>query len=82
MERSTAVAVVEAALVAAEPLVQLQVDIYESKPYPVVRHIFIGKTKEEAMGYYKAHLKTDAFLAGCKDGKYKDIECRTEVEWL
>lgn len=41
------------------------VDIYEAKTYyqyPVVEHIFSGRTEEEAFGYFKAHLKTDSFL--------------------
>lgn len=38
------------------------VDIYESDMYPVVTHIFHGKTLEEARSYFKAHMKTDRFL--------------------
>lgn len=64
------------------PLVALVVDIYESgADYPIVRHEFIGKTRQEAEGYFKAHQKTDAFLAGCLAGHFKDIRCRATMYW-
>ena len=62
-------------------LVTLTVDTYESEVYPVVQHVFVGKTREEAQGYYDAHLKTDKFLAGCANGKFGDITCRNEMTW-
>ena len=64
-----------------DSLVKLTVDTYEAKDYPVVKHVFIGKTREEAQGYYEAHLETDKFLAGCEKGKFGDIVCRNELSW-
>lgn len=61
-------------------------DTYEPEgvgiDYPVVRHIFIGKSKEEAQGYFDSHLKTDEFFAKCeKDGKWEEVECNTKRYW-
>jgi len=48
------------------------VDIYESTMYPVVTHIFRGKTMHEAKSYFHAHMKTDSFLrAAVNTGYYK-----------
>jgi hypothetical protein len=48
--------------------------------YPVVRHIFYGKTKDEALGYFNAHLQTDKFLASCTENEsFGAIACRTEL---
>ena len=49
--------------------------------YPVVTHIFNGSTREEAQGYYKAHLKSDRFLKGCKGGNYQGLVCRNVQKW-
>ena len=60
----------------------LRVDIYESKLYPVVRHEFIGKTKNEAKAYFKAHLETDDFLYNCYiKRKFKNFKCKTKFKW-
>lgn len=63
-------------------------DIYEEgNPIPVVRHIFMGQSQEEALGYYEAHRKTDAFLRSCDDrGRWGGIDCKTEgwvdqIDW-
>lgn len=57
--------------------------IYEGdSSYPAVTHTFAGKTREEARGYFEAHLKTDEFLAAMeKDGQWENVEGRTEIEW-
>jgi len=58
----------------------IQVDIYESDMYPVVTHIFYGKTTEEARGYFKAHMKTDSFLrAAVNTGCYKGMRVRVGI---
>ncbi len=64
----------------------LYVDIYEpagaGMGYPVLRHIFYGKTKTEAQGYYDAHLTTDTFFAGCVlRGRFGDFDCRSFQKW-
>ena len=66
-----------------EPGAQLTHEIYEGDtPYPVVTHVFKGKTREEAEGYFKAHMKTDEFMAAMeKDGRWKDIKGRTKKAW-
>jgi hypothetical protein len=62
------------------------VDIYEQTvgpKYPVVQHVFWGKTKAEAKGYYEAHLETDSFFKACiADGKFGDIECHANAYWV
>ena len=61
-------------------------DTYEpegvGEDYPVVRHIFIGKNKKEAEGYYKSHTKTCEFMRECdKDGKWEQVKCDTKKSW-
>lgn len=54
---------------------QLVVEIYESgRNYPAVVHVFVGKTEQEARGYYDAHLKYDKFLRdSVKLGRFGDM---------
>lgn len=64
----------------------LVVDIFEPQSagmqYPVVRHSFPGRSCDEAVGYFKAHIGTCAFLSGCvKTGRFKSIECVVEAHW-
>jgi hypothetical protein len=57
------------------------VDIYERDMYPVVTHIFRGKTMSEVKGYFHAHMKTDSFLrAAVNTGYYKDMRVKTEIK--
>lgn len=59
------------------------VDIYERQPYPVLRHVFYGQTKEEAKGYFESHLKIDAFLRDCvRRGRWTTVKCRAETYWM
>lgn len=48
--------------------------------YPVVTHQFRGRTREEAAGYYRAHLKSDAFFEACnspRGGTFQGtVKCR------
>ena len=60
----------------SDELYAVIVDTYESKEYPVVRHIFYGQTEEEAMKYLEAHKETDKFFTACFTGKFGDIQCR------
>ncbi len=61
------------------------VDIYErmvGSAYPVVSHVFYGKTQAEAYGYYTSHLRTDAFLRGCVTrGRWSQVDCHAVAEW-
>lgn len=45
--------------------------------YPVVDHIFNGRSFKEAQGYYNAHLKSDAFFSGCVEKQCFDssVKC-------
>jgi hypothetical protein len=56
-------------------------DIYEEdtgSTYPVVRHIFYGKTSTEVRHYLQSHMKTDSFLGNCqRSGKWSNVKCRT-----
>ena len=40
----------------------IQVDILAGEPYPMPRHIFYGKSEEEALEYFQAHCETDPWL--------------------
>jgi hypothetical protein len=56
------------------------VDIYERTVYPVVSHVFYGKTIEEARGYMRSHMKTDSFLrAAINSRKYKGINLKVGI---
>ena len=58
----------------------VQVDIYERDVYPVVSHIFYGKTAKEAYGYFQAHMKTDEFLrAAVLYQRYKGMILAVEI---
>lgn len=51
-------------------LFQIRVDIYEAATnyaYPIVTHVFTGKTEKEARAYHDAHRRADAFLRQCED---------------
>ncbi|MCZ6504950.1 MAG: hypothetical protein O6834_03085 [Actinobacteria bacterium] len=58
-------------------------EIYEGdNDYPAVTHIFTGKTREEAKGYFESHMKTDEFMAAMeKDGQWKEVKGRTKTSW-
>lgn len=60
------------------------VDTYEPEgmgtAHPILRHIFYGRTQEEAVGYYRAHRKTDAFLRRCVDQQnWSGIYCPSKI---
>jgi hypothetical protein len=62
----------------------LHVQIFEQAVpgYPVVEHIFFGKTQQEAQHVANAHAKADKFFAGCtQKGDYQGITCRYESFW-
>jgi len=48
---------------------QVRVDIFEpsTKGFPVVTHLFNGRSKEEAWHYHESHRKSDRFLKDCED---------------
>lgn len=60
---------------------RIRVDIYEvGTPYPVVRHEFLGRNRDEALGYFKAHQMTDTFLNSMiRFGRWRDVRGRAEV---
>lgn len=69
------------------PRIKLVVDIYEPEgagnDYPILRHEFYGKTKDEAEGYYDAHLQTDEFLRGCvQRSAWRKVRCYAEMYWV
>ncbi len=65
---------------------RLVVDIFEAGiglEYPVVRHVFAGRTKEEAFGYFEAHLGTDEFLRDCESrGQWDGVTCSLRTRWV
>jgi hypothetical protein len=54
--------------------------IYEGDT-PVVQHVFLGSTREQALQVYAAHKASDAFLSACDDqGVYRgNVFCRSVV---
>lgn len=59
-----------------KPVYSITIDTYESQNYPILRHVFYGKTVEEAEGYIESHKKTDEFFRQCAKGQWKDVKCR------
>lgn len=61
----------------------LVVDIFErSQPFPILTHLFRGRTQQQAEGYFRSHMTTDRFLSDCvTHGRWKDVECRAEKRW-
>ena len=46
--------------------------------YPVLEHIFYGKTRKEALRYYQSHLKSDEFFRDCElRKKWNNVRCYT-----
>lgn len=61
------------------PLYSITLDSYESLPYPIMRHIFYGRTIEEAENYIESHKKSDDFFRQCFKGNWQDIKCRHSI---
>lgn len=48
--------------------------------FPVVSHVFYGRTRKEAWGYHDSHRKTDVFLRDCENkGKWSNVTCRAQI---
>lgn len=66
------------------PLFRLIHRIYEPEGaglgYPVVEHMFYGRTPKEAERYFWAHMRTDSFLRACEQGgRFGAIRCVHET---
>lgn len=62
-----------------QPAFRLVSRIYEKEqPFPIVIHIFYGRTPEQAQSFYRAHQKSDRFLSGCINGAFMQMPCREE----
>jgi hypothetical protein len=61
----------------------LHVLIYEEgNSVPVVEHVFRGRTRARAQGYFDSHLETDEFLRDCMAaGRWRKIKCRHVARW-
>ena len=62
-------------------LYRIQIDIFEAATgyaYPIVTHVFQGRTSKEAEGYHEAHRRSDAFLKDCEDKQLfaGNVRCR------
>lgn len=60
---------------------QVRIDIYEAATdyaYPIVVHLFHGRTRAEAIGYHNAHRGADKFLRECEDKECfsRNVACR------
>jgi len=65
-------------------LYEVRVEIREKATgykYPVVTHLFTGRTPEEAWGYHDSHRKSDAFLRACEDRDVfqRSVKCRARI---
>ena len=58
----------------------LIVETYEAGgAHPVVTHIFHGNTPGQAKAFYRAHLRSDAFLRKCNSGHFGKMPCRNVI---
>ncbi len=58
----------------------LTVDTYEEGgKHPMLTHIFHGDSPEQAVAFYRAHLKSDAFLRKCRAGHFGKMPCRNVI---
>lgn len=62
----------------------LVVDTYEeSSPTPILTHVFHGPDRARAEAVRQAHLRADAFFAGCQQGRFStprgSFACRNVV---
>lgn len=58
----------------------LTVETYEEGGlHPVVTHIFHGDSPGQALAFYRAHLKSDAFLRKCRTGHFGKMPCRNVI---
>ena len=61
-------------------LAEITIDTFEGDmKYPVVSHVFTGKTTEEAQNYVTAHYKSDNFFRECEKGKFEGFVCRNVI---
>lgn len=62
---------------------QVRVDIYEPsiKSFPIVVHVFNGRTPEEAWHFHGSHRASDRFLRDCEDKDLfaGNVPCRAVV---
>lgn len=62
---------------------QLQVDVFgEDSPYPILRHVFFGESKDELDEDFKAHIQNDKFLRESVQHKsFRGIPVRWEAKY-
>jgi hypothetical protein len=68
----------------ARRLYCIRVDIFEEATryaYPVVTHLFHGKTRAEARRYHASHRAADRFLRACEDSGVfeKKVKCKVRI---
>ena len=64
-----------------QPLYRIVSRVYETggPGFPVVEHIFNGRTYSQALAFFRAHLRSDSFLRSClTTGYYTGFSCREE----
>jgi len=69
-------ALVGLAFVDRRQIYVVEIDTYETGDFPILSHVFRGRTRAEAWRYVAAHMKTDAFFRGCAAGHFADFACR------
>ncbi len=62
----------------------VRVDILEAASgyvYPIVTHLFRGRTPQEAWSYHEAHRRADSFLSQCEDRQIfgDSVRCRARI---
>lgn len=64
-------------------LYQVRVDIFEpaTPGFPIVTHLFTGKSREQAWHFHEAHRKSDVFMRECEDKHLYagSVECQAMV---
>lgn len=65
-------------------LYTVRVEIFEAATnyaYPIVTHLFSGRSPQEAWNYHEAHRQADAFLKQCEDqGLFRSqVRCKARI---
>lgn len=54
----------------------INVDTYDAKDHPIVRHTFYGRTEAEAEGYYLHHVTEDRMFRAAQKGSYEGMKMK------
>ena len=54
----------------------INVDTYDAKDHPIVRHTFYGRTEDEAEAYFNHHIVEDRMFRAALKGSYEGMKIK------